>query len=239
MLPRMTSQEGKCALCPFPARSAMIYFVILLTQGALAEEQVGDQDVAKICGWNRDEGIHGEWWNEVIYSESFKGDMKFATGFNSLGMCLQELLEKGNLMKTCSERQLLPSWMGDGQTCAASSCTAQGTCSRRKTQSCPTPEGTADMVSLMQRSKGSKRNRSPTPRRRRIPLRTHTRNDHGSRSWHERREEHRRGGPLRDLAHPAPRPGHLHLGDVVAVHPERTASQRAGWMRESVMRLKW
>ena len=123
--------------------------------------------------------------------------MEFVKGFNSLQMCLQEMPEKGDLTEAWSRNRMLPSGIELAQTCATTMCATlnRSPCSWMK-RSSPL-DIIEDEISLMQRSKGPKRHRSPTPRRRRIPARTHARNDHDTRSWHERRATWLRKPPRR------------------------------------------
>ena len=143
-------------------------------------EQVGNQDGVKIVGWNRDEDIRGNWWCEVENFKTFKEDWNYVIEIDAVVRYPQGLPEEGEGVTFCSQNRPLASWPRNEKEGVAYNHDVASVRQCLSKWCFSVMESSADTTSLMQRGRGSKRHRSPTPRRRRIPFKARPRNDRSS-----------------------------------------------------------
>ena len=172
----------------------MLYFVILLVESVFAVKIADISNFEGICGWNRDEGVQGV---PQCMRNLCTNPVKDAC--QDVNVCVLGMSSELNVTNvgqgTCLNKGcpgILPEVMAcdypwkepDGGIIMT-----DGTAHIRERMAARRSMvvGQVEEFSLMQRGQGSKRHRSPTPRRRRIPLRTRARSDYSSSGWTDRR----------------------------------------------------
>ena len=172
----------------------MLYFVILLVESVFAVKIADVSNFEGICGWNRDEGVQGvpqcmrnlctNLVNDICH------DLDVCVLGRSSELNVPNVGHGTCLTKGCLE--VLPEmrdWDYPRKEPDGGVTRVDGTVyiSERLAAHPSMVVGQVEEFSLMQRGQGSKRNRSPTPRRRRIPLRTRARGEYSSSGWTDRR----------------------------------------------------
>ena len=139
-------------------------------------EQVGNQVAMKIGGWNRDEDLHADHCFVQQGLENFDAKMNFGQGMDVVDLSFQGVPDCRDVVLRVAAKPD-PDDKGKTMKCRKKSGDISSTEPGWESWG---SSGQEEAVSLMQKGQRSKRHRSPTPRRRRIPFKARPRDVHGS-----------------------------------------------------------